>query len=236
MHSWDQKAGICPGEKGRDSPVGLFWWPLGTAGPASPHHTLQSAPAQHWVTCGCTLFESSSHRETSCQASKLGPLQMPNPVPGGSDLPAPEGELARGSGQGWPCPCRRASVRIRAGTVHSPRSPLQAAGPGTSVEPGVLQGAHPCPSVDKGEHGLRWVSGVGRAKHADPPGAPHLADAAAGTGAAQPRLQTLPADGHALQLSVATLWSLRGVQSRGQWFWMSVEQRGEGDHQEAALP
>ena len=95
------------------------------------------------------------------------------------------------------------------------------------MQPGVPQGARPCPSSDGGEPGLRWVSGVGRAKHTDPPGPPHLADAAAGTSAAQPRLQTLPADGHALQLSVAALWSLGGVQSRGRRFWMSVEHRGE---------
>ena len=48
---------------------------------------------------GCTLFKSSSHGETSCQASRLGPLQTPpNAVPGGSDLLPFDGELARDSG------------------------------------------------------------------------------------------------------------------------------------------
>lgn len=52
---------------------------------------------------GCTLFKSSSHGETSCQASKLGPLQTPpNALPGGSDLLPFDGELARDSGQGSP--------------------------------------------------------------------------------------------------------------------------------------
>lgn len=45
--------------------------------------------------------------------------------------------------EGRPCLCRRAGVRIRSGAVHGagPHSPLQAAGLGTSVEPGFPQGA-----------------------------------------------------------------------------------------------
>lgn len=142
MHSRDQKAGICPGEKGRDSPVGSFWWPLGTAGPAS----LQSAPAQQWVTRGCSLFESSSHRETSCQASKLGPLQTPNPVPGGSDRPPSAGELARDSGQGGlvPAGVPVSGSELALSTAPAPHCRLQGQEPAWSL--GSCRGHAPAPA------------------------------------------------------------------------------------------
>ena len=164
MHSWDQKAGICRGEKGRDSPVGSFWWPLGTAGPTSPHHTLQSAPAQHWVTRGCTSFESSSHRETSCQASKLGPLQTPNPVPGGSDLPPSEGELARGSGQGGlvPAGVPVSGSELVLSTAPAPHCRLQGQEPACSL--GSRRGHAPAPA-QTGENpgGVAQRGGPGQA-------------------------------------------------------------------------
>lgn len=143
----------------------------GQSCPASPHHTLQSAPAQCWVTVAAPYsnrvhtgrpavrLPSWGHCKRPpmlCQVAQTS-CRLTENLPETLGRGALSLQACRWQDQSWCHPWRR--------------PPLPTAGCGARNQRGARSPA-PAPAAARGEPGLRRVSGASRARHAGPQGPP----------------------------------------------------------------